>query len=59
MEYKGVYSPYAIKVNHKEKTITIKYNKTIVTEFPGLTESLNDIMKTLIPVIEDSLKNEV
>ena len=58
MKYKNGYSPFSVKLNRANKTITIKYNKNILKD-PGITANFDSIKKIIIPVIEDSFKNQV
>jgi len=58
MKYEGIYSPFSVKLDRKNKTITIKYNEHILEE-PGVARNLDSVKKTLIPIIEDSFKNQV
>ena len=58
MKYKGICSPFYIKLDRTNKIITIKYNEHILRE-PGVAKNLDNIKETLIPIIEDSLKKEV
>ena len=57
MKYKSLCSPFRVKLDRINKTITIKYNEAILEE-PGVAENFKQIEKILIPVVEDSLKNQ-
>ena len=58
MEYKGRYSPFSVKLDRENKVITINYNEHILKE-PGVAKNLDSIKERLIPIIEDSFKNQV